>query len=170
MKLKTTPIMNAHLQELGYDFMKTTIPLPERLSAEIDEIRSALVQRYPEGKITDQINASAKQTEVYINDDISIPDFFTYEKRLDIKVIEFLGMGLEVLKRLAIQLQEHFPDDRFSLIMEFSSVQEDVEYPGLEACNASFTQLEYQEPNYFEKTNDWNLDKDYSIGMLEIRI
>ncbi|WP_179354687.1 hypothetical protein [Winogradskyella vidalii] len=163
--------MDYHLNELDYDFKSTFINLPNYFELEIEKTTALLKERFPNKNITERINEKAGINELdYIIGFDSIPDYFSYSECQKMKVFEFLGMGLEILKRLSVMLKENFPNNRFRLIMEFSTVQEDVIYPGLEACHVNCYKVWDSDYDYFTEMDEWYLEKDYTIGMLEITV
>ncbi len=163
--------MNLHLKELGYDFQNTSTEIPSFFETKINETVDALAKRFPDGTITEKLNSNSITNEPdYILFMDALPDYLGYEASQEIKVIDFLGLGLEILKRLSNKLSHYFPKDRFCLIMEFSSVQEDIVYPGLEACDVYCFKNWDENYDHFNKMDEWYLGKDYTIGLLEIKI
>ncbi len=173
MNIRSSYIMNQHLRELGYNFLNESIQLPKYLELRVNEKISIEKDLVFLGKISKKLTNYTKSDDYHkINIEMSINDTSIVEyltNASDLKKIEFLGLGLEFIKRLAKRLKNEYPENSFSVIMEYSSIVDGFDHTELEACNAYFFKIR-NSYDFFTKQIEWYDDKDYTIGMLEIKI
>jgi len=167
MTIRTNRLMDNYLQKLGYDFWNTskeiTDQMAELLKQPFIEGNDLVIWETGKRTIPEQYIEQAEERSWYEYDENHI-HIDNYIKSMDFNSIEFLGYGLECLKRLITKMKKELRPCSLSIMLSFSKVEEINRYE-FGNCVLRFYKIRN---NQRPESLKFNLDEFKQGGILEI--